>query len=215
MKKRGCVMPDYALIIALVVFVAVAVVAFKVLQGALKAMAVVAALAAIATGAAGFLVVMDANELERGFQDEKSLFLLSDQDKVLSGLDMQGNGADLIPQQQLEEYSAYLGKRDYQSIKAGYYKLVVIDVAALPEGDANAARKAGYLEEKAKYLVAARNRIFSEPLLLVDEYKKGNVLVYEETPLFKAVRLIPAPIMKFVADRFVEKTWQAVEGIGS
>src|SRR3989338_10995400 len=135
-------MPDYAFVIALVVFIAVAVVAFKVLQGVLKAVVVLIALAAIITGVLGFLVVMDANDLKKGLQEEKSLFLLSDSGTVISGIEVQGSKiTSMVPQQQLLEYSGLLEQRDLQQIRADNYKLVIIDAAARAESEANGARR--------------------------------------------------------------------------
>ncbi len=199
-------MADYAFLVAVAVFVLVAVIAFKILHGILRIVITLTALIAIVMGTLGFIVLMDANDLKANFGSSTNLFLLSGESEIISGLEIQGEETRIVNQQELEDYSEKLQKGDYASVKGDYYKLVVIDSAVLSTADADAARNAGYMEEKANYLLDARRMIFSDPISLTENYKSGKVIIYEETAVFKAIRVIPASLIKFAAKKFLDKT---------
>lgn len=204
-------MVDYAFLIALAVFVLVAVVAFNILKGILKTVVTLIALAAIIMGVLGFLVIMDSNSLKDNFNDQSNIYLLTDNGKAISGIEVAGDEKPgIVDQQQLEEYTELLGEKDYAEIKGDNYKLIIISSDALSPADVEKMRTSGYMEERATYLVAARNKVFSSPLELITEYRKGNVIVYEETPVFKAIRLIPSPVIRLVAEKLVVTTKQVV-----
>jgi len=213
-------MTEYSLLIAVALFLVVAVIAYKIIKGLLKTALVLVAVASIVLGAGVFLVYMDANKLKENFGSEKNLFLLVDNNEVLSALEFDGESdPQIINQQELDEYSRNLREGGYAKILDGYYKLFILDIAIL---DAEAMEdkkisadvfREGNTDEKAELFASIVSEVFSNTVFLISEYKEGNILVYEETIMFKAIRMVPTALIKTVANKLIDRTKSMVDKI--
>ena len=209
-------MAEFILVIAILVLLVVAVVVFKILHSILKLFILFLTVGSIAFGVGAFLVVMDANEFMQSLGEENNLFLIAEDNEVISGIAFAGEESHLINQQQLEEYSENLQTGDYESIKEGYYKVIILD-SAIAEDEtnfdnelANRLSEEVYAEQKAALFIPILQKTFSDPVFLLIEYKKGNIIIYEETAAFKAIKYVPVSMVKFAADKIIKKTETAI-----
>ena len=197
---------DYTLIVFFAVIVIAGVIAFKLLQGIIKTIVTVVALSVVLVGIGGFLVVMDARDLSENFANESNLFLLTNGSTVVFGVEVAGeDGPVIVNGTELSRFSEFLGEGDYKQIKGEYYKLVLID-ASIVEGDFTSATA---VEERSDSLVKRTETVFSDPVYLITQYKKGNIRVYEETPVFTAIRLLPASLVRKIVSGLTEQAKQA------
>ena len=61
-------------------------------------------------------------------------------------------------------------------------------------------------EERAAMLAALLSlRVNQDPVFIISEYKKDNVIVYPETAVFKAIKLIPLSLFKGVAEKALQQ----------
>lgn len=200
---------EYSLIIAIVLAVVVAVVAYRLIQGVLKVAVLAVAVASVALGIAAFLVVMDANDVREGFGSGKNLVIVVDGTTAVFAMELLGsNGSKAINKQDVDEYSKKIAATDYGAIRDGYYKLVIISTK-MAEGNETAAKK-NYKDEPDEFFVSLAEKAFSDPLFFVSEYKKGNIEVYEETALFRAVKMLPAAAIKSATGKAIKKVKVAV-----
>ena len=211
-------MVDYSLVAAVFALIIVAVLAYKIVNSLLKALALVAAVAAIAMGVLAFLAVMDFNDFRESFSAEKNLFLIAENGNVLVALELQGNRTGAVNQQETDEYSRLLREGNYAAIREGYYKLLILHSGLFGEeevkGVGNALperlRAEKYPEERAKLAAPVVEKIFSDTLFLVVQHKKGNIEVYEETAMFKVLKLTPSALASSAAGRLLGKAKNAV-----
>ncbi len=188
-------MAEYALIIAIILSIAVAVAAYRVIHGIFKLALLALAAASIVLGVAAFLVVMDANELKEGLGREKSLVVFVDGTSAVFAMELQGrNGSRAVNRQEVDEYSRLIAAGDYAGVKNGYYKLIVIS-ARMAEGNETAPGRS-YGDEPEEFFVSLAGKALSDPVFFLSEYKKGNIRVYEETSVFRAARLLPVSLIK-------------------
>ena len=211
-------MVDYSLVAAVFALIIVAVLAYKIVNSLLKALALVAAVAAIAMGVIALLAVMDFNDFRESFSAEKNLFLIAENGNVLVALELQGNRTGAVNQQETDEYSRLLREGNYAAIREGYYKLLILHSGLFGEeevkGVGNALperlRAEKYPEERAKLAAPVVEKIFSDTLFLVVQHKKGNIEVYEETAMFKVLKLTPSALASSAAGRLLGKAKNAV-----
>lgn len=218
-------MVDVALIVAVIVFLLVAVIAYKILKGVVKAVILAGAILSIVLAISAFFIISDANDLRENFQKEPSLFLIVDGNTVLSSFRISGGELSVVDAQQQETHSEYLEKKDYGSIKEDNYKLIIMDIASvgglenglleienqeLSAEDLQARISQENLDAETIVGTAMFENIFSDPIVLIKEYKKGNIIVHEETSVFKAIKLIPLSFIKSAAGRIASSAKSAV-----
>ncbi|MAG16266.1 hypothetical protein CMO88_04350 [Candidatus Woesearchaeota archaeon] len=205
-------MTEYFLIIAVVAFVVVAVVAYKIIHGLLKTLLILIALISIVLGVGAFFVVMDANDLKEKFGSEKNLFLLVHEQEVISALEFDKDEKRMQNQQQIESHTDKLKREDYAGIRKGYYKVIVINSAIVEESKIKSKNisseklNSEYAEEKAEFFSVVANELFSDPVFLISQYKKGNIEIHEETIMFKIIKVLPTSMIKTIADKAIDKT---------
>ncbi len=200
-------MTEYALIMALILSVIVAVAAYRVIQGFLKVVVVVMAVVSIALGAAAFLVMTDANDFRENLGSGRNLVVVADDDKALFAMELRGsNGSRVINRQEVDEYSKKIAAGDYAAVRDGYYKLIIISTAII-EGNGT---KPDYSAEGDDFFISIAEKVFSDPVFFISEYKKGSIKVYEETALFRALGMMPASLVKSAAGKAIAKAKIAV-----
>ena len=197
---------DYTLIVFFAVVVIAGIIAFKLLQGIIKTIVTVVALSVVLVGIGAFLVVMDARDLSENFVTERNLFLLTNGSTVIFGVEVSGeSGSELVNGTELARFSEFLEERDYKRVKGEYYKLILIDASIAGEDFASASA----VDERSDSLVKLAEGVFSDPVYLITQYKKGNVRVYEETPVFTAIRLLPTAFLRKIVGGLTEQAKQA------
>lgn len=202
-------MTEYALIIALILSIVVAVVAYRLIQGVLKFVVVIMAVASIALGAAAFLVIMDANDIRENFGSGRNLVIVDDGGKAVFAMELRGsNGSKVINRQEIDEYSKKIAAGDYDAVRDGYYKLIVISTGMIERNESSA--KPDYSGEPDGFFISLAEKVFSDPVFFISEYKKGNIRVYEETAFFRAVKMVPASLVKSAASKAITKVKTAV-----
>ncbi len=202
-------MTEYALIIAIILSIAAAVAAYRIIQGIFRLVLIALAAASIILGVAAFFVVMDANEIRESLGSGKSLVIFVDDEAAVFAMELRGqNGSKALNKQEVDEYSRMIGAGDYGSVKNGYYKLIVISTKI--EESNETASKRSYRDEPEEFFVSLAEKAFSEPVFFLGEYKKGNIRVYDETAVFKAVKLLPVSLIKSAAGKAVTMVKVAV-----
>jgi len=202
-------MPDYSLITAVVaflVFLVIAVIAFKIIKGVLKTVVFLIALASIVLGLGAFFVVTDFNDFRENFKESKNLFLIVDGDQVISAMEAEAGEIKAINQQQTDEYSNQLKKGEREGLREDYYKIVIMRKAVFDDTLVAKLNEERYPEERAKLLSPEIEKVLSEPLFLIINYKKGDIEVYEETAMFRAIKLLPLSLVSSVVNKAVSKT---------
>jgi hypothetical protein len=204
-------MPDYSFVVPIVIFLVVAVIAFKIIKGIVKTVITLTAILAIVLGIGTFLVYSDASDLKENFGSEKNLFVLVDDTEVISAIEFHGEeDPEIINQQDAEHISELLEDENFDEIQEDYYKVILFDSSLADQEQLEKLRDTPYTEEKARIFVPVVEDVLSDPLTLVSEYKQGNISIHEESPVFKAIKIIPTGFIKSVAKNFVEKAKNVV-----
>ncbi len=191
-------MTEYALIMAIILSIVVAVAAYRIIHGIFRLVLIAVSVASIILGIAAFFVVMDANEIRENFGSGKSLVVFVDETSAVFAMELRGqNSSKALNKQEVDEYSKMIGAGDYDSVKNGYYKLIVISTGIAGGNETGSGRD--YREETDDFFVSLAAKAFSDPVFFVSEYKKGNIRVYDETAVFKAVKLLPVSLIKSAA----------------
>jgi len=201
-------MVESSLVIAGIVFLVVAVIAFHIIKSILKTVIFGIAVLSIVLGVSAFFILMDFNDLKEGVQDSKNLFLVVDGNKVLSGLESDGDSSNSVHQQELDEYTVKLQDGKPEEILNGYFKVFIIHAAVIEIIDSELLDKleTAYAEERAELLSRVIAKVFSDPVFMIVQYKKGNIEIHEETIMFKAVKLVPVALVRSIADKALSKT---------
>ncbi len=159
-----------------------------------------------------FFIYHDFADLRENFAVSERIVILKDNDKVLTGLVL-NEDTKLIANNQLNDFSSYLKDNNYEKILGNSYKLMVFDLeiisnlAAIEFEDkiitGNEAidilKNSQDNGEKAELFSAIlSDEILSSknPLFFFSEFKKGNIIIYPETALFKTVKIIPLSFIK-------------------
>lgn len=136
-----------------------------------------------------------------------------------------GEGSQAVSGPELEKMNQNFRSRDYAAIRGNNFKLVIVKeqavIDALPDSlpgemaDALAGHGQNLSREAVLGLLQAAggderavmlSALFlagqgSNPLGIVSGYKKGDIYVYPETPVFKAVKMLPAQLFESAAKK--------------
>ena len=150
-----------------------------------------------------------------------------DDKEVVTGL-LLNEETNFLTNEQLEDYSSYLRNEDYEKILGDSYKLMIFDLDIILNLDeieiwdeivtndyVISALKSDVdsMEKASLFGVVLANNILSSknPLFFFSEFKKGNIMVYPETALFKTVKIIPLSFIKDIGKKILYKTKEKVE----
>ena len=196
-------------IVLIVVFIAL----YKIFKTVIHAIMVMVTIISVLLIVASVMLVMDASDIKNKYPTEEKIFILADNTTILTGF---VQGADLVPisPAELAGYSAALNKKDYSAILGPHYKLFIIDINAidaLPDGimvDNQSLAKpqlVDILEGKPSPLFIGADaqqvrsglfalsvqKVMSDPVFIISQFRKGNIIIYPETVLFKFLRYFP------------------------
>lgn len=214
---------DYWLILGAVAFAAVSFLVFKLVKSALKAAGIVLSIAFVVFLVCSAVVFVDAMIFKDRFATEGKVFLLEQGNDAVAGLYV-SNVTEPIPQQTLATYSDYLSSADYSGILGDRYKLIIfdtkivgelgqldIDNQTFPAGTVSDVFSSSDEAAKQRFFSFLIGKSFSMPSFFFEQYRKGNIIIYPETPLFKFVRYIPLSIIKSAEGGAFDKIKSAIE----
>ncbi len=226
-------MAETSLLVMVAIVVVAAIVAFKVAKGVLQGILLVSAVSSIVLGIAAVVVVKDAMDFRGNFQEGSKLVLFSggDRAKITAGTLIGGNAAmKPLSRSDVEGLSAAFDKGDYAAMLGDNFKLLIISedaiMSSLPEKvdveGQSVSRElvlqqllASSAEERASILAALFSlQLGNDPLSIVSDYKKGSLVIYPETPVFQAVKILPEWLFREVGERLLKGSLQE-EALGS
>lgn len=234
-------MPDIALLVVIAVAVVSAIIIFKVAKGLLQAILLVNAVLTVVAAVFGVFVIKDALDLKNNFQAQDNLLLISNDEQagVVAGILVRGTqsqqekgsgmaNVEVLDAAELGRVSALFAKKDYASILGTAYKLIAVKegavISSVPESlqddedvvsreDVLAQVESSKGEERAMILAALlAMKVSKDPMFIISEYKAGNVVVYPETLVFKAIKLVPLSIFRKAAGIAMQKAGNSTLG---
>jgi len=216
-------------IISLIVFVVVLVFIWGIFKKLFKLLFYAGIIISSLLAANLYFIYQDFQDLRENFAASEKKVILKDDDKVLTGL-LMGQEVDFLTNSQLRDYSSSLKNNDYEDILGDSYKLMVFDINIIEHLDkeieiegfkittdeAAAALRSdtsSSQEKAALFSVILADEILSSrnPLFFFSEFKKGNIIIYPETALFKTVKIIPVSFIKDVGGKIFEKGKEKVK----
>ena len=169
-------MPYGVTIIVALIILGVFIV-YKILHEALDFVHVGISVLGIALALSFFAVVYDAFSFKNNFSSSESILAFSDHGKlVLGSAIMAGKDPKVIPQETFEKIASSYDAKDYKAALGDFYKLIVVNISLV-----NASQDTSFYSAS----------LFDNPTRFLSEYKKGNIFIYPETYMFKAIRYVP------------------------
>lgn len=169
-----------------------------------------------------YFLYEDVMDLKENFGIAEKKVILVDEGRVLTGL-LLNEETDFLAISQLEEFSSYLKDKNYEKILGDSYKLMIFDldivsnleeieidgeiitndyaISVLKSGSNSREKAALFGTILADHILSSNN-----PLFFFSEFKKGNIMVYPETALFKTIKIIPLAFIKDIGKTMFEKT---------
>ena len=216
-------------IISIIVFVVVLVFIWGIFKKLFKLLFYAGIIISLLVAANLYFIYQNFQDLRENFAASEKKVILKDDDKVLTGL-LMGQEVDFLADSQLRDYSSSLKNNDYEDILGNSYKLMVFDIniiehldkeieiegfkittdeaAATLKSDTSSSQ-----EKAALFSVILADEILSSrnTLFFLSEFKKGNIIIYPETALFKTVKIIPVSFIKDVGEKIFEKGKEKVK----
>jgi hypothetical protein len=210
-------------IITIVIIALVVVFAWAILSKLFKLLFYVGIVIFLLLAANMFFIYKDVVDLKENFGVSTKKVLLVNDDKVLTGF-LLGEDVNFLAASQLSEFSSYLKSEDYEKILGDSYKLMIFDVDIMSDLDEEIDIEDGTIardeaisvlksdadsrEKAALFSMILANNILSSrnPLFFFSEFKRGSIVIYPETALFKTIKIIPLAFIKDVGKKMFEKT---------
>ena len=149
----------------------------------------------------GIFFYVDFRNFSSSIYGEDKLFLLEDNDRIVVGMKVGklDEGAfkaqhNFISQSKLDEYSALYEKKDYEGILESNFKLFIFDndIYKIEQSD---DAFSDFLEENVEK---------SSYIFILKEFKKGNIIIYPKTLLFKIAQISPISLIDKIKKRFID-----------
>lgn len=210
-------------IIAIIIFVLVLVFVWGIFKKLFKILFYVGIIIFLLLAANIFFIYKDFTDLRENFAVSEKKVILKDGYDVLAGL-LLSEDTDLMTNKQLYDYSSYLKDDNYEKILGESYKVMIIDIEIISNLDTEIEIEgfkittdeavsilksdlANPEEKAALFSIILADEILNSgnPLFFFSEFKKGNIIIYPETALFKTVKLIPLSFIKNVGEKIFEK----------
>lgn len=215
-------------IITIVIIALVAVFAWTIFSKLFKLMFYVGIIIFLLIAINTYFIYQDVMDFKENFGATEKKVLLVDDKEVLTGL-LLNEDTHSMTNQQLQDSSTYLKNKDYEKILGNSYKLMIFDfdiisglndeieledraitkeyAVSILRSDANTNEKADLFGDiLTDNILSSKN-----PLFFFSEFKKGNIMIYPETALFKTVKIIPLSFIKDIGKNMFEKTKEKAE----
>lgn len=215
-------MPEVSLLVMLAIVVFAGIIIFKVVNGIVQALLLTSAVAVVVLAVAGGFVVIDALDLRNNFAAGGKLMLFSADNgtRITSGLLVKGNeSVQPLSGAEIKQFNAELGRRDYAAMKGNNFKLILLMeepiLASMPDelnlegGNVNRETllmqlRAAGTEQRAQLLsVLFAMQLGKNPLGIISGYRKGEIMIYPETAVFKVARILPESLFRKVSEKLL------------
>lgn len=181
-------------IIFLAVIILAAFILFKIFHSIIKT-AVTIFIVLIVTGLVlGFFIVKDANDFNKTFKSENSIYVLSDEDEIYAGFEALAFDFDTYDEKSISDLSSilddesYLGKKIIINPEALDFNLpenINISLELLLESE-------DYSERSLAFKYGLFNTISDEgPLFLIHHLRDGSLEILPKSMIIKAVTFTP------------------------
>lgn len=205
-------------IIWLIIFFIIIFLILKIVKTIMKALAIITSLTIIILIIVSVIVIADISEFKNNFRYSSKMILLEDKDRMIMGVTLNG-GANPIPDADLESYSDKISQRSYEEVIGRNYKLIIMNMKTVEEMDFKEITINQTVVKKSEVPTILRSNapikldvfnnivrmISDDQLFIFQQYKKGNLMVYPETPVFKLIKAIPSTFIKSLVQRSVEE----------
>ena len=205
----------------IVVIAIVGFLAFKILENIIKALMTALVVAVLLLGLGAFFVGQDAKDFVENFPEGPNVGLLVDGPEVFEGVVFSRDALEFLDDKEVSNLSVLFEKRKYDEIRGDHYKLIIVE-ASLLVGTSESNVSSGSSEEESNHMIdrLSKGNVSSEeleelltnlfdkasddPIFFVSEIKKGNIRFYEETPLFKVIKLFPISLTNQLSSKLSE-----------
>lgn len=208
---------EFGFILAVVFFLAAAIIAFKLSKNILKALMLVASILSITIVVGGVFTFFDFSDLKDNFASSQKIAVIKSGDTALAAMAFGPNETSLAGNDATATYSDLLKNRQYGKMLQDNYKLLIIDLQLIDDlGEIEvtnnklsaASSKTAIASDdetlKKSVFEAITERILESPVFMFEQYKKGNLAVYPETMVFKAIKFFPSALFKSTAKKMFE-----------
>lgn len=142
---------DTAIVIGIILFIIAAVIIIKLTKKVLKAIFLIASLAAAILIISGFFIIADVKDFKDNFPNQPSLYLFEDKNTLLAGMSVVFGEEEpkpiFITKEQLTSFQASFEKNNLQAIIGNNYKLFILssnafkDIDKVKSGDIELSRQ--------------------------------------------------------------------------
>ena len=199
---------NYLLIIAVIIAVLIIILFFKLIKNVAKSLLYSLIILVMLSGVFGFVLARDMRDFSKGMSENSAIFLLKVNDSITTGFTINKlNVSSAQTLENIERYDKWYQEIEYSKILGTNYKLFIIDIKAYPEtqnfdllyvkevfrGEQNIVDLIEEAEDipnnPAKtFLLLVINNMRKDPLYLMKEYKKSNLLIYPDSFMFKVLQ---------------------------
>jgi len=145
-----------------------------------------------------YFFVKDVSSFTKGITHDKNIFLLLEGEDVVTGITITGLNITTASSINTNKVNKKYKDKEYDDILDGSYKLFIINESAY-EVDVELEPVEKIIDEdievnsalNAKALAFTQltiHQLNEDPLFLLKQYRKGSVIIYPETILFKILK---------------------------
>ncbi len=199
---------NYLLIIAVIIVVLLTILLFKLIKNIVKALIYTLLIFIIISGVFSYFLIKDMRDFSKGMSENTAIFLLKENDVIVTGFTISKlNVSTAKALNNIDKYNSYYKDMEYNKILGNHYKLFIVDIKAYPESqefDLNYVKKVfkgeqnivNLIEEAENipnnpaksFMLLVINNMRKDPLYLIKESKKSNLLIYPESFMFKVLQ---------------------------
>jgi hypothetical protein len=178
-----------------------------------------------------FFVYKDMVDLRENFAVDAKKVVLVDFEEVLTGLQLNSE-ISYLTESELDTIKNQFKNKQYEAMLGDNYKLMIFDLDIVQELDVEEIEFRDEIiskEEAISILKSSDDRteraeLFGilladhilnskNPLFFFSQYKKGNIIVYPETALFKTMKFIPLRWMSDIGEKVLYTTKEKAKDI--
>jgi len=199
---------NYLLIIAVIIVVLLTILLFKLIKNIVKALIYTLLIFIIISGVFSYFLIKDMRDFSKGMSENTAIFLLKENDVIVTGFTISKlNVSTAKALNNIDKYNSYYKDMEYNKILGNHYKLFIVDIKAYPESqefDLNYVKKVfkgeqnivNLIEEAENipnnpaksFMLLVINNMKKDPLYLIKESKKSNLLIYPKSFMFKVLK---------------------------
>lgn len=217
------------LILTVLIIIITAFVVHKLLQEALDLLHIGVSVAGLLIAILLVVIVYDAISFKKNFSSSDNLLAIKENASITAAFVLKGSSstsgsgtAEQLSEAELSNLTRLIAAKDYKAALGENYKLILLKKEAIEAAAQNgitangrnysASETIATLESgEAKVLKALATKLTDSPALFIPQYKKGNIYIYPESQMFKAIKY--APILEMAALKGVVERLGRLAGI--